>query len=161
LAKLIDTEYWQWIPCISIGPFKIGTSIFDYIKKEGLIEVEEYRKKLWNTECNSNFYLSEDENAFLIPKYDFSFIIYTEKNLITYFLVETYLYYNNCDIIWKPLAEVMKIIGRSSWDDEDSQEVEDRIQQMYYFYDIGLILWTFEDKVESACCNDGTLWVKE
>jgi hypothetical protein len=160
----IDKLFWKWVPCVSVGPFKFGTPIHNYLEQYELYEEDDYyrlanEKRLF-PKLNSWDHF-KDRNQYLTLKYDHSFIIYTKNFLIDDISIRTYLYYNNCDIIWKQLDEVMKIIGRSSWDYEDSQEIEDQSQQMYIFYDLGLTLWTFEGKVENASCDDGTGWVKE
>jgi hypothetical protein len=161
LAKVNNKNQWTWIPCQSIGNFNIGVSIFDYMNDFHLIEVEEYRKSLWKDGYKEHIKFSMDENEFLIPQYDFSFIIYTKKYLIEYFQIETYLYYNGHDIIYSSLEDVLKIINRSSWDKKDSLEIDNNIQHIYYFYDMGLTLWTLDGKVVTAFCDDGKIWMKD
>jgi hypothetical protein len=155
--RLSNIEQWQWIPCKSIGHFTIGTSIFDYIDHDNLVSVEKYRECLWKTEYRTYKSFSENESEFLIPQYDFSFIIYTYKNFITHFLVETYLYYGNNDIIGTPIDKVMNIINRTDYDKKDSMEIMDTIQQIYYFYDIGLSIWTLDGIVTTAFCDNGII----
>jgi hypothetical protein len=161
----INKIFWKWVPCVSVGPFQFGTPINNYVKQYELYEEDEYyrltgEKRYFSKLCNfcNNF---KDVSEYLTLKYDHSFTIYTKKSLINDIRIETYLYYNNCDIIGKSLDKVIKIIGRSSWDDEDSQDVIDQVQQIYYFYDMGLTLWTFEGKVVTAFCDDGKDWIKE
>jgi hypothetical protein len=161
----IDKSFWLWVPCVSVGPFRFGTSINNYVKQYELYEEDEYyrqtdEKKSIPKLCNlSNEFKNVKE--FLTLQYNHSFTIYTKNLLIDDIRIETYLYYNNQDIIGNSLDNVMKIIERSSWDFEDSQEIDDDcIQQIYHFYDLGLTVWTSNEIVVTAFCDDGTAWIK-
>jgi hypothetical protein len=166
LETVIDIQFWTWLPSVLVGPFKFGTSIDDYIGKYGLCEYDTYCELnfgkghyyKWSYGNDTSYYF---ENAYLIPQYDFAFVIYTTNGLIDNIAVETYLYYNNHDIIDTTIDEAMRIINRSTYDKVESQEMNDGIQQIYYFYSMGLTLWTRDGKVVTAFCNDGKEWMKD
>jgi hypothetical protein len=158
LAKIIDIPFWTWVPCISIGPFRFGEPISQYIEKYKLVEIDSYSELV----LGENFYewmrlKKSSENAYIIPHYDFAFTIYTKNEIIDTIGIDTYLYYNNQDIIGISLEYAMKIIKKSVWDEMDQQEVLDDIQNIYYFYDLGLTLWTLDNKVVTASCNNGVV----
>jgi hypothetical protein len=157
---MIDIQhFWTWIPCISIGPFNFGTPIALYTDKYKLMEHDTYSKLAFGKKGLPKWMHLKNgyENAYILPKFGFAFTIYTKHEIIDDIRIETYLYYNNHDIICNSIHNVMKIIGRESWDDEDSQEIDDCIQQIYYFYDLGLTLWTLDNKVVTAFCNNGVI----
>jgi hypothetical protein len=162
LEKIIDIPFWTWKPCISIGPFKFGKPIDNYIEKYNLCENDVYSeltfgKEKFPTWMHTKSDVEPFENSYIIPEYDFAFVIYTKYEIIDNIGVETYLYYNNKDIIDTSLEEAMKIINRTSWDKMDTQEVIDDMQNIYYFYDLGLTLWTLDGKVVSASCDNGVI----
>jgi hypothetical protein len=158
LEELVDISFWTWIPCISIGPFKFGEPIDQYIERYKLVENDTYSELVLREGFYDWMRLKNDsENAYVIPHFDFAFTIYTKHNLIDTLGIDTYLYYNKQDIIYTSLEEAMKIINRPTWDKMEQQEVIDDMQNIYYFYDLGLTLWTLDNKVVTAFCNNGVI----
>jgi hypothetical protein len=143
---------------VSIGPFKFGEPIIKYIEKYKLVENDIYSKLVLGKGFHKWMQLkNSSENAYIIPHYDFAFTIYTKHGIIDNIRIETYLYYNGQDIIDIPLKEAMRVINRLEWDEMDHQEIIDNIQNIYYFRDLGLTLWTLDDKVVTAFCDNGVI----
>jgi len=158
--EIIDISFWTWIPNVSVGPFRFGTPITNYLKRYSLCDGDEY-----NTLTYPDLKLKslqsegfEKMNQYIIPTYDSAFTVYTTSGVIDEFRLETYLFYNCQDIIMTSIEEAMEIIGRSDYDDERTEEVIDEIQRVFYFYDLGLSLWTQDGVVVTAFCDDGTRW---
>jgi hypothetical protein len=109
----IDKSFWQWVPCVSVGPFQFGTPINNYVKQYELYEEDEYYRKTGEEKVSPKLCDICDEfenvNEFLTLQYDHSFTIYTKNFLIDDIRIETYLYYKNHDIIFNSIHNVMKI----------------------------------------------------
>ena len=154
--KIIDIPFWTWVPKVSLGPFHIGKSIKDYLKQYNLCDEDEFNAKEYPGLKLDGF--QDMPERYIIPTYDSSFVIFTKNGIIDEFRIETYLYYNGQDIIMSPIAKAMEIIGRKSYDDTSREEIIDEKQDVYYYYDLGLSLWTLDNVVVTAFCDDGTGW---
>jgi len=155
--KIIDIPFWTWIPTVSIGPFRFGMPISEYIKRYNLRDEDEFNAseypELKLKTLQEIFGGFRNINQYTIPTYGLNFSIYTENGIIDEFKVETYLYYNGQDIIMSPLEKAMEIIGRNVYDGTDREEISDEMQEIYYFDDLGLSLWTLDNVVVTAFCS--------
>ncbi len=159
--EMIDIPFWTWVPKVSVGPFRFGESIENYIKQYDVWDEYEYDRLSCPKEELEQLKRMHElgrvfkySNSYIIPKYEHSFIINTEDKIIVSIRIETYLYYNNQDIIMAPLEKAMKIIGRTKWDSEDKQEFLGELKHIYYFDDLALSLWTLDNQVVTAYCDD-------
>ncbi len=158
---MIDTVFWTWVPRMSLGPLRFGARIDEYLRLYPIYSDTDY----CNLHRNEKYYSTiksiqeiaqiDGITEYRIPEFDYSFTIYTRNNLIDSFRVETYLYYKGHDIVWASLEKAMEIIGRTTWDKTEPQMVLDDLQQIYYFDDLGLTLWTLDGKVVTAFCHAG------
>ena len=155
--KIIDIPFWTWVPRVSVGPFQFGKPITNYLKQYNLCDEREINAIEYpDSKLDLLPYTSE---RYVIPTYDSSFVIFTTKGIVDDFRVKTYLYFNGQDIILSTIEKAMEIIGRKDYDDTSTEEIIDEIQNVYYFYDLGLSLWTLDNVVVTAFCDDGTDWV--
>lgn len=130
----------KWNPLKNVGPFKINTSIDDYIEKYNLKKTENGKKDKTNwityREINSNI------------------SIHVENNRIVSIACYKYCFYNDVNIIGLTINDFKNLINKTPDDNIDTIEIENETQYVYEFEDLGCQVWERSGKIVTIfCCN--------
>lgn len=153
--RKVNTKIFEWIPTVSVGPFKIGDPIEQYVKQYELVDEIVYEKQS-NAPKKCIDFLKRTAfcPVYYTLKYGASFIIYCDNDgHIENFRLENYLYFHNQNLISRSLDETIDTLHKK-WDEEETVEVIDETQNVYYFFSLGLSLWTRNERIITAFCSD-------
>ncbi len=134
-------EPWQLVPNISLGPFVIGTKIDDYVARFGARLEEE-----------SDADLTGWQNYSLPHSDDY---LCAEDGLLVSATARGGVTYKGAELVGLTIADLESLLGCCADDIGDAVEYDDgEVQTPYDFNDLGLQVWTVDDKVVTVSCLD-------
>lgn len=131
MADVVDNKL-AFIPFKSIGKFIFDTNIDEYRDELTSFNYEE------PDEFNKEYYRSQDDNL----------MIAVRKNILESIFSYKELYYENTNLIGLSLSEFQKLLQVDDVGHVEEYDLGDEVPQfVYQFDDIGVQVWTKQDKV--------------
>lgn len=131
MVDVVDNKL-EFIPFKSIGKFIFDTNIDAYHDELTSFNYEE------PDEFNKEYYRSHDDNL----------MIAVRNNVLESIFCYKELYYQNTNLIGLNLVEFQKLLQSNYVGDVEEYDLGDEVPQLVYQFDeIGVQVWTKQDKV--------------